>query len=58
MRGNVVWFVRVSIDIFKGYMIDVLGVICIYVFVIGLYLVEIELRRNKINNGFKVIVCI
>lgn len=49
---------RVSIDIFKGYMIYVLGVICIYVFVIGLYLVGIELRRNKINNGFKVIVCI
>lgn len=39
-------------------MIYVLGVICIYVFVLDLYLVEIELRRNKINNSFKVIVCI
>lgn len=39
-------------------MIDVLGVICIYVFVLDLYLVEIELRRNKISKGFKVIVCI
>lgn len=38
-------------------MIYVLGVICIYVFVLDLYLVEIELRCNKINNGFKVIVC-
>lgn len=39
-------------------MTHVPGVICIHVSVLDPYLVEIELRRNKTNNGFKVIVCV